>query len=102
MHGGPVVRPRMLRLRGRHLLTVDFKKRFQGERLRLGFRRAVQARAKEPGSELVRLLLRSRPVAVSERPAPPSPVLAPLNLEQLPVFGSGKILTRLRPHSPAP
>ena len=55
---------------------------FQVERLGLGFRLAVQVRACEPGGELVGLLLRFHPIAVTQRPGEPSAVLAPLHLEE--------------------
>ena len=70
------------RLGGRHLFTVDVKKRSQGERLGLGVRLAVELRPEVAGGELVRLPLRPSPVAVLQRPAEPAPVLAPLDLEQ--------------------
>ena len=82
MRSGPVVPPRPCAFGGRHLLTVDVKERPKVERLGLGFRLALQVRACESGGELVRLLLRPRPVAVTQGPAPPSSVLAPLDLEE--------------------
>ena len=93
----PVGPLRRLRLRGRHLLTVDFKQLVQRERLRLGFRLAVQVRANEPGGEFVRLPLRPHPVAVSQRPGEPSTVLPPLDLV------SAGLRIREHPHPiPAP
>ena len=82
VHGGPVVPPRMRALGGRHLLTVDVKELLQCERLGLGFRIAPDLGSDEPGSELVRLPLRAPPIAVFQRPGEPSPILAPLDLEQ--------------------
>ena len=60
---GPVVQPGRLTLGGRHLITVDVKKRLQGERLGLGVRLAVQLRPSESRGELIRLPLRPHPVA---------------------------------------
>ena len=78
-----------LALGGRHLLTVDVKKRSQRERLGRGLLLAVRLRLCEPGGELVRLPLGPRPVAVPQRPTQPSSVLSPLDLEQA-GFGIGK------------
>ena len=96
-----VVLPRTQALGGRHLFTVDVKKRSQGERLGLGVLLAVQLRSGEPGGELVRLPPRLPPVAVLQRPGEPAPVVAPLDLVQAglgigkdPSPGSGPIRRR--------
>ena len=68
-HCGSVVPLGRLRLSGRHLFTVDVKKRLQGERLGLGFHSAVELRANEACGELVRLPLCPCPVGMPERPA---------------------------------
>ena len=81
-HRGSVVPLGWLRLGGRHLFTVDVKKRLQGEWLGLGFRLALDLRPEVASGELVRLPLRPSPVAVLQRPCEPAPVLAPLDLEQ--------------------
>ena len=77
-----VAPPGPLALRGRHLLTVHFKKPCQRERLGLGFGLAVGRKDREAGSGLVGLPLRASPVAVFQRPAQPAPVLPPLDLKQ--------------------
>ena len=82
VHGGLVVPPRMPALGGRDPPSVDVKELRQRERLGLGFCRAADLKADEPGGELVRLPIRASPVAVFQRPAQPTAVLAPLNLEQ--------------------
>ena len=98
---GPVAPPCLLGLGGRHLFTVDVKKRAQRERLGLGVLLAVQLRPGESRSELVRLRLRLPPVAVLQRPCEPAPVVAPLDLVQAglgigkdPLPGSGPIRRR--------
>ena len=88
-HRGLVVPLGRLALGGRHLLTVDVKKRSQRERLGRGLLLAVRLRLCEPGGELVRLPLGPRPVAVPQRPIQPSSVLSPLDLEQA-GFGIGE------------
>ena len=76
----PVAPPRPLALRGRHLLTVHFKKPSQRERLGLGL--AVGLVDREARGGLVGLPLRACPIAVFQRQAQPAPVLPPLDLEQ--------------------
>ncbi len=77
-HRDPVALLRPLRLGGRHLFAVDFKKPFQRERLGLGL--AVGLVRREACGGLVGLPLCPRPVPVLQGPGEPASVLSPLNL----------------------
>ena len=79
-HHGPVVVPRSPALGWGNLLTADVKKRLQGERLGLGFRRARGRGLRESGGDLVRLPPGPIPVTVLQRIVSDSDVVVTVEL----------------------